>query len=283
MTAIIDVSKLPDIQNTDPAFNIYIPHVGVENITLPIIVKTINNNIQNTIAKINVYVDLESDKKGIHMSRLVSIITEAFYSYKTELTFDIMRSLCQEILDKCEAKNTRLEINFPYFIEKNTPSTNLKTVSKYDVQFKVETKQLMKFEKHSELVKITSFFPSMQINGVGTSSCPCSKEISDAGAHNQRSHIKLECDFDYELGFIYIENLIDIIESSFSCEIYNILKRPDEKVVTETAYNNSKFVEDIYRHIMNECLGVEYIKKIKIHVSNEESIHQHNAVACINF
>lgn len=283
MANIIDISNMPDIQKTEPNHNIYIPNVGVEGITLPILVKTIKNEIQSTIAKINIYVDLDPDKKGIHMSRLISIMTEAFYSYKSELSFELMKKLCQEVLEKCEAQNARIEIRFPYFIEKNTPTTELLTISKYDVLFRVETRHMIQFAKHNECIKEIMFIPNMEVNCVGTSSCPCSKEISDAGAHNQRSHIKVDCTFDYELGFIYIENLIDIIETSFSCPIFNILKRPDEKFVTEEAYNNSKFVEDIYRHIMYECNKVSLIKHVKIHVSNEESIHQHNAVACIGF
>ena len=283
MVDIINVSEMKDVQKTEPELKIYIPNVGVENIILPVLIKTMDNKIQSTIASINVYIDLESDKKGIHMSRLVSIMTDTFHSSKTELTFDIMKQLCEQILEKCEAHNARIEFKFPYFVEKITPVSNLVSLSKYDILFKIETRHVSQFMQHNELRTHMLFVPTIEVTGIGTSSCPCSREISTDGAHNQRSKIKLACGFDFEFGIVYIENLIDIIEKSFSCEIYNILKRPDEKYVTEKAYAESKFVEDIYRFIYSECKAIEYIRTINIHVSNEESIHQHNAVATIGF
>jgi len=258
---------LKDIQNQPSDLNISIETVGITNVKLPIFVnERIFEKKQHTVASIDVFVDLISNQKGIHMSRL-QIELQKYLN--VELHSDVIINISNNIRKISESNKCQIIYSFPYFITKISPKSNLNGMVYHNVVFDITT------AKNQEPIFIIS------VETLATSLCPCSKEISDYGAHNQRSKIKIKC---HVKDFIYIEDLVDIANNNSSCEIYSVLKRIDEKHVTEVAYNNPMFVEDISRNIFKELSNKIKTKShwYQVEVSNEESIHQHNAYAKIN-
>lgn len=259
---------MKDIQNQKSTLNIPIKTVGITNVKLPIFIREKNNpdNFQHTVSDIDVFVDLKADQKGIHMSRLQ---IELQKHLKDVLNSNIIIDIANNIQKISEADRCQLIYKFPYFTKNEAPVSKLIGLVYHNIIFDVTV------AKNKDPVFI------MTVQTTNTSLCPCSKEISDYGAHNQRSKIKVICDVK---NFIYIEDIIDIINNNSSCQIYSILKRPDEKYVTEYAYNNPMFVEDISRNIFSELTNKisQNVNWYQVEVENEESIHQHNAYAKIN-
>lgn len=251
---------LPDIQNTQSNHNVYLERVGIEDLELPIMVMQKDGKFQQTVAKINCYVDLADNIKGISMSRLLEVLHN--YTYK-QLNANIVKEINDELIEKSESKLSEVIIEFPYFVEKTAPSSNKKGYINHKIKFKS--------------LKINDFYYfDFGVSVVVTSLCPCSKEISNCGAHNQKCYIDVEYS---TTEWIWIEDIINELEKCGSSQIYSILKRPDEKIVTETAYNNPLFVEDIARNVITTLENIKGIKDFKVSVRSDESIHLHKAVA----
>jgi GTP cyclohydrolase I len=253
---------LKDIQNLTDDRNVPIDKVGVKNINYPIIVLDKIKQHQHTIASINMFVNLPHHFKGTHMSRFIEILNK----FRFEIGISNFHEILEEMLEKLNAESAHLEVSFPYFIEKEAPITQSKGLMEYHCMFIGNKK------KNEELDFIIS------VKAPVTSLCPCSKEISDFGAHNQRSLVKVNFKFKK---FVWIEDIIEVIENSSSSPVYSILKRPDEKYVTEKAYNNPMFVEDIVRELALKLKEMEDITWFTIEAENFESIHNHSAYAFI--
>ena len=254
--------KLADIQNTLSNHNIYLENVGITDLKLPILVMERSGRFQQTIGNMTCYVDLAAEIKGISMSRLLEVLHE--YTYKP-LNSDVIQDITKVIRKRSESKKCFLEIEFPYFMEKCAPISHKKGYINHTTKFICTNNDNIDM-KYGVQVIVTSL-------------CPCSKEISDSSAHNQKCYVNVEYNTD---SWIWLETVIEAIEKCGSCEIYSILKRPDEKVVTERAYNNPLFVEDIARNVYIALENIKGIKDFKINVMSDESIHIHKAVALVS-
>jgi GTP cyclohydrolase I len=252
---------LEDIQNSIDDRQIAINKVGIKDIRYPAVVKDRSGGEQRTIASFNMYVSLPKHHKGTHMSRFIEIINQ----HEREITVGSFHEMLFEISERMEADNSHVEMSFPYFIEKTAPVSQVKSMMDYDISFIGE----MSHEKLQISVRVA--VPA-------TSLCPCSKGISDYGAHNQRSLITVTARIK---GFIWIEELIELIEGEASCDLYSVLKRPDEKYVTEKAYDNPKFVEDIVRDVSRRLDQERRILAYSVESENFESIHNHSAYALV--
>jgi GTP cyclohydrolase I len=249
-----------DVQNQPDHRNIRIDKVGVKNIRYPVTVKDKAKGSQRTVASINMYVDLPHDYKGTHMSRFIEILSE----YRHQISIENIATILEEMKKRLNAKSAHMEITFPYFIEKEAPVTKTQGLMEYVCTFKGS------LQKRRDLI--------VGLKVPVTTVCPCSKEISDFGAHNQRSEVNVECRFKK---FFWIEDLIDLIEKSASSEVYSVLKRSDEKFVTEKGYLNPMFVEDLVREIALKLDADENITWFSVDSENFESIHNHSAYAHI--
>ena len=252
---------LPDIQNSCPSIQISLNRVGITDLKLPIYVLQKDNKIQHSVANIDCFVDLESNLKGINMSR----IPIAIHKYlDSPLSKSLIEAICENIRIKSESKICQLIYSFPYFIKKISPISKEPGLVIYPIKFRgIKSENEFLFE--------------ITVSATTTSLCPCSKEISIGGAHNQKCNI----DITYQMNsdeYIWIEDIINIAEESSSCEIFSVLKRSDEKFVTEKAYNNPYFVEDITRNCYVKLLE-KNIETFKIEVTSDESIHNHKAYA----
>ncbi len=251
-----------DVQNQADHRNISIDKVGVKDIRYPLTVMDRNNGVQHTVASVNMYVNVPREFKGTHMSRFIEILNE-FHGHLDIREFSLVLEVLQEHL---QAESAHMEINFPYFIRKLSPVTESAGLMEY----RCRIAGTLDREKGYDLV--------VEVNVPITTVCPCSKEISDHGAHNQRGCVRIAVRFRR---FIWIEDLIDLVEKAASCDVYSVLKRPDEKYVTEYAYDNPKFVEDVVRDIAFELKHDPNVTWFLVDVENFESIHNHSAYAFI--
>jgi GTP cyclohydrolase I len=254
--------EIEDVQNIVDKRQIAIDKVGIKDIKHPIKVSDRTTGEQHTIANFNMYVNLPHHFKGTHMSRFVEILNQ----HEREITVKSFREMLGEMTERLDAESGYIEMNFPYFVNKEAPISKVRSLMDYDVTF---------------IGEITGDVTAMTVKVIVpvTSLCPCSKNISDYGAHNQRSHVTLTVRVD---SFIWIEDLIDLVEKQASCEIYGLLKRPDEKYVTERAYDNPKFVEDMVRDIAAKLNEDKRINAYIVESENFESIHNHSAYALIS-
>lgn len=254
-------SSLPDVQNSEDMRAIAINKVGIKDILHPVQVKDRAGNIQHTIANFNMYVDLPHNFKGTHMSRFVEILN----SHEQEITVDSFKIMLAEMTNKLNAECGHIEMSFHFFVNKQAPASGVKSLLDYEVTF------IGARSADKNIINVKVVVPV-------TSLCPCSKKISERGAHNQRSHVTVDIETE---DFIWIEEIIDLVEKQASCELYGLLKRPDEKVVTERAYDNPKFVEDIVRDIAHQLNQDKRILAYTVESENFESIHNHSAYALI--
>ena len=252
---------MADVQNLADTRHIAINRVGIKSIRHPVKVLDRTGGMQHTIAVFNMYVSLPHNYKGTHMSRFVEILNRR----EREISIENFPAMLHEMAQKLEAKSGHIEMNFPYFIRKLAPVTGTPSLIDYDVTLSGEI-------CHGEIVSTVKVVVPV------TSLCPCSKKISERGAHNQRSHVTVTARL---LEHVWIEEIVQLVEAQASCELFGLLKRPDEKYVTERAYDNPKFVEDMVRDVA-ACLNAE--KRIAAYVvesENFESIHNHSAYALI--
>ena len=249
-----------DIQNYKDYRNIDIDQVGVKGIRYPITVLDKDMGEQQTVAEINMYVSLPRYYKGTHMSRFVEILNE----HSRRKSLQNYPEILGEMKKRLDAESAHLEATFPYFINKAAPVTGAQGLMEYKCTLKGSLKE------KSDLI-LMLYVPISTL-------CPCSKEISDFGAHNQRGEVRLQLRFKK---FMWIEDLIKLVEQTASSDVYSVLKREDEKYVTEKAYNKPMFVEDIVRDLAIKLNNDPNITWFSIESENFESIHNHNAYAYI--
>lgn len=255
---------MKDVQNGADERGIDIQRVGVNDVHLPFLVKTKEGSFQSVLATIKFTVDLPMEYKGTHMSRFIEILTE--WSQKPIGDESEMEQILDEALERLNAKSAYLKIGFKYFITKEAPVSGKKSVLDLDCLFIGEKKLSGEFEF------------TLGVAVPFTSLCPCSKEISKYGAHNQRGLMRVR--LKYPKGsIIYIEDLAKLMENQASCPLYPLLKREDEKYVTERAYENPKFVEDILRDLVIALRSLDAVTWFSIECENYESIHNHSAYA----
>lgn len=251
---------MPDMQNTKDERNIAIDRVGVRGVTYPIRVLDRANVVQHTIGNFTLTVDLPSHFKGTHMSRFL----EALNANGGELSVNAIPSLLEDMRTRLHAQTAHLEVAFHFFIQKPAPVTGKSGIMGYDCKFIATGTDKVDFV--------------LQVVVPVTTLCPCSKEISQYGAHNQRGYVTVQV---RAKDMVWIEDVIEIIESRGSAPLYPVLKRPDEKFVTEQAYENPRFVEDMIREVAGAFDADSRISWYSIEVENHESIHAHNAYASL--
>jgi GTP cyclohydrolase IB len=254
-------SDIADVQGSADSRRIAIDKVGIKNIRHPVRVSDRSGAEQHTVATFNMYVYLPHDFKGTHMSRFVQILN----NHEREIGVASFKDMLTEMSQRLESEAGHIEMSFPFFVNKKAPVTGVESLLDYEVTFIGEI-------RHGQ--------PSLDIKVVVpvTSLCPCSKKISAYGAHNQRSHVTVQVK---TRGYIWIEELIEMIEKEASSELYGLLKRPDEKFVTERAYDNPKFVEDMVRDVATRLNEDDRISAYVVEAENFESIHNHSAYALI--
>jgi GTP cyclohydrolase IB len=254
-------SVMPDVQGSPDSRQLAINKVGIKGMRYPVRVADKSAGVQHTVASFNMYVFLPHHFKGTHMSRFVEILN----SYEREISVESFDTMLKQMVEKLEADSGHIEMTFPYFINKAAPVSGVQSLMDYEVTFIGEIRNGAYLHTTRVVVPVTSL-------------CPCSKKISDYGAHNQRSHVTISVRTN---DFVWIEDLVGMIESQASCELFGLLKRPDEKFVTERAYDNPKFVEDLVRDVATVFNKDERIDAYTVEAENFESIHNHSAYALI--
>ena len=251
-----------DVQSQKDHRNIEIVKVGVKIIRYPITVRDKENGTQQTVASINMYVNLPHDHKGTHMSRFIEVLSE----YRRQISLENFSRILDELKNRLNAESAHMEITFPYFITKKAPISGTEGLMEYVCAFSGSVNR----SKGRDLA-IELRIPIATV-------CPCSKEISEYGAHNQRGEVRVSLRFKK---FVWIEDIIRLVEESTSCEVFSVLKRNDEKFVTEKGYENPMFVEDVVREIALKLEADPNITWYAIDSENFESIHNHSAYAYI--
>ena len=255
-------TEIPDIQSSEDTRYIHIDRVGMKDIRHPIVVRDRSGRDQHTVATFNMYVSLPHNFKGTHMSRFVEILNHHEY----EITVESFKRMIVEMTEVLQAEAGHIEMSFPFFMIKFAPISKVQSLMDYQVSFIGQIQN-----------KVTSVLVKIVVPV--TSLCPCSKNISDYGAHNQRSHVTVQARLR---SFVWVEELIEMIEKVGSCELYGLLKRSDEKYVTEKAYDNPKFVEDIVRDVAIRLNADDRITAYVIESENFESIHNYSAYAMVD-
>jgi len=253
--------QMEDVQSSLDTRQIPINRVGIKDLQHPIKIINKDGSSSNSIATFSMSVSLPHDQKGTHMSRFIQILNET----ETTISAKNFHKMLNDMVQRLEADAGYIELQFPYFIEKTAPISGVKSLMDYQVNLigQVEDGHLI------STVEVTIPVKSL---------CPCSKKISEYGAHNQRSHLTVGINCSSKL---WLDELIKSVEAQASAELFAILKRPDEKHITEQAYNNPKFVEDVVRDVANEFDNNDRIQRYYVHAENFESIHNHSAFAVI--
>ncbi|MBB6431522.1 GTP cyclohydrolase I [Algisphaera agarilytica] len=257
-----DKQAMPDVQGSQDQRRVAINKVGVKDIRYPIALDTPSGGKQSTVATVNMYVSLPQEKKGTHMSRFLEILNKYHEAISSK---DIML-VCHDMKQRLNADDAHLELEFPYFIDKEAPISGMPGKLDIEVSFECNSNGTDDF--------------ILGIKVPATSLCPCSKEISKYGAHNQRCVMEAKVRFA-EGQSMMIEELFEIVEKCASTQVFSVLKRPDEKFVTEDAYENPKFVEDIVRDLAVALNNEDRIAWYQVNSENFESIHNHNAYAMV--
>jgi GTP cyclohydrolase IB len=259
-------APMVDVQGSADTRRIAINKVGIKSIRHPVKIAErpladAAPGVQHTIATFNMTVGLPQEFKGTHMSRFVEILN----AHEKEISVESFHVMLREMVDRLGAQEGHIEMRFPYFINKAAPVSGVKSLMDYEVTFIGEISEGKTRFRMQVLVPVTSL-------------CPCSKQISDYGAHNQRSHVTVTAQ---TAAFVWIEEMVELVERQASCELYGLLKRPDEKYVTERAYDNPKFVEDLVRDVAAALNGDSRLLSYVVEAENFESIHNHSAYALI--
>lgn len=251
-----------DIQSQLDSRNEKIDKVGVRNLKYPMVVQDRANKLQQTIAEIDFFVELPHDNRGTHMSRFIEVLNK----YHEQDLMEKLPEVLTTIKKRLSADRAYINLKFPYFMRKKAPVSGIESLLNY------EAIMIASLDEKFEL--------TIGVEVPITTVCPCSKEMSDYGAHNQRSIVKVLLKYEK---FIWLEEIIEYVEKVASCEVYPLLKRVDEKYVTEKGYDNPKFVEDIVRDLSLLLKKDERITACEISSENFESIHNHNAYACLKW
>lgn len=257
---------MKDIQSSMDQRGIAIQRVGIKGAFLPFLIKAKDGGYQQVTAKVSFAVALPMEYKGTHMSRFLEILNP--WSKKPVAEAELFEIL-QEALDKLQAEAASIRIEFKYFVDRKAPVSGKASVLDVDCVFA------------GSMQKGSSLDFMLGVSLPYTSLCPCSKEISRYGAHNQRGVMNVELRYKPEYECIWIENLVELLEKQASCQVYPLLKREDEKFVTEKAYENPKFVEDILRDgvLALRELSKDGLQWFSLECENFESIHNHSAYA----
>jgi len=252
---------IADVQSSEDTRRIPINKVGIKDIRHPMRIQERSGGEQHTVANFNMYVNLPHNFKGTHMSRFVEILNR----HEREISVKTFKEMLKEMVQILEAEAGHIEMSFPYFVNKAAPVSGVQSLMDYEVTF------IGAIENGEPVLTLKVVVPV-------TSLCPCSKKISERGAHNQRSHVTVAARLR---NFMWIEDIIDLVEKQASCELFGLLKRPDEKFVTEHAYDNPKFVEDMVRDVAVQLNRDDRIEAYVVESENFESIHNHSAYALI--
>ncbi|MBN2886712.1 MAG: GTP cyclohydrolase I FolE2 [Chromatiaceae bacterium] len=254
-------SPIADVQASPDTRHIAIDKVGIKDIRHPVRVRDREGRDQHTVATFNMSVYLPHDFKGTHMSRFVQVLN----NHEREISVESFLDMLVEMSARLESEAGHIEMRFPFFMNKRAPVSGVQSLLDYEVTF------IGEIRRGTPRLEIRVQVPV-------TSLCPCSKEISAYGAHNQRSHVTVQVRAHT---FLWIEELIELVEREASSELFGLLKRPDEKFVTERAYDNPKFVEDLVRDVAGRLNADERIAAYVVEAENFESIHNHSAYAMI--
>ncbi|MBT5708726.1 GTP cyclohydrolase FolE2 [Verrucomicrobia bacterium] len=254
--------SLQDLQSEPDHRAISINKVGIRHLQMPIAVHDRGKETLNTVGTFDLYVDLPADVKGTHMSRFVEIL----HAWSKPYSVESIESILRPIQDRLGSAAAYITLNFPFFLEKTAPVSKQPSLMNYQVKLSAQL-----IDDHTSL--------TLQVEIPVKTLCPCSKSISKYGAHNQRGLVIVQV---RSTETIWIQEIIDIVEASGSSELYALLKRPDEKYVTESAYENPVFVEDLVRNVVSRLNSDDRISWFQVEAENHESIHNHNAYALIS-
>jgi GTP cyclohydrolase I len=256
--------SMADVQNQTDSRRLKIDLVGVKKIRYPIDVKDKENGSQRTVASVNMYVELPHNHKGTHMSRFIEILSK----HRNSISSSTIPSILSDMKTRLQAASACLELSFPFFMEKKAPVTGAVALMEYGCA-------LCGTQADNKAADLT-----VSVIVPVTTLCPCSKEISSKGAHNQRGLVTVTVRYSH---FFWMEDLIKLVESSASSEVYSLLKRTDEKFVTESAYENPRFVEDVVREVAVKLRADENFTWFTVAAENFESIHNHSAYAFLEY
>lgn len=254
---------LPDVQATPDVRGIALQRVGIKSVRHPVLIASSRHDVAPlpSVATIDMYVSLPAEVKGTHMSRFLEVLQ----AHDAPISFESLHGLMRAMLQRLDATDGHITLRMPYFRMKTAPVSGVQSLLDYDIAFEAVQQDGTFTLAQTVVVPVTSL-------------CPCSKDISAYGAHNQRSHVTIRATLRAPLDG---DALIDIAEASASCEVYGLLKRPDEKHVTERAYDNPKFVEDLVRDVALKLDELEAVSSYRVESENFESIHNHSAYACL--
>lgn len=256
----VGAADMVDVQNQTDARNIPLNKVGIADLRYPITVLDKANKQQQTVGTINLSVNLPHEYRGTHLSRFV----EALCAHHEKIGVGEIADILTDIKRRLNSAEAHIEIYFPYFINRAAPSSGAEALMEYTCGFEASYQGELDFVLMVE-VPVTTL-------------CPCSKEISDRGAHNQRTNVTVRCRFT---DFVWLEDIIEIVESCASSPLYALLKREDEKAVTEYAFDNPRFVEDVVREVALKLNRLAEVTAYQVQARSFESIHNHNAVALV--
>jgi GTP cyclohydrolase I len=257
---------MPDVQNTADHRNQPIDQVGIRGVRYPVLIRSEDGGTTASVGEFSLSVGLPAHQKGTHMSRFVELL-ESMSRQALACDAAGMREMLLDMLQRLAAEEGKIELEMPFFMMKTAPVSGVQSMMDYKLRWSAEGRR----EKNKV---------SLQVKVPVKSLCPCSKEISDYGAHNQRSEVTVSVDLS-DQAQMHAETLIRRIEAQASCELWGLLKRPDEKYVTERAYDNPKFVEDLVRDVAQSVAAVPGVTAYRVEAENFESIHNHSAWARI--
>jgi GTP cyclohydrolase IB len=261
---------MEDVQNRPDSRHMSIDKVGVSDLLFPIVVLDKEHRTQQTVARVSISVDLPEDFKGTHMSRFIEILNQ----YRGEITMRTLPRILQEIKLRLGASAAHIDLRFPYFLERLAPVSKAAALMDYECWFTAESTD----DKDDFILGVRVPI---------TTVCPCSKAISDYGAHNQRGHVEVQVrgreDSTQGTTLIWIEEMVELVERCASAPVYPLLKRADERHVTMQAYDKPVFVEDVVRDVAMWIKADARVAWFHVYVKNQESIHNHNAFAQIEW
>lgn len=266
MSVSDQTAQLPDVQSSVDLRQIFIDRVGIKSVQYPVTITDAQGQEQPSIAEFELYVSLPAEQKGTHMSRFMELLDTKLQA----LSASSIEQFLTIMLERLEAQGGYIHVKAPYFVRKTAPVSGVSSLMNYQVSWIAQKDYFTQEVKVEQIVLVPV-----------KSLCPCSKKISEYGAHNQRSHLIISVELAVGTK-LTLEEQIRFAETSASCELWSLLKRTDEKYVTEAAYDNPKFVEDLVRDVAIKLNADERIRAYKIESENFESIHNHSAYACIN-